>query len=81
MLLIEQIYETNGLKSDYVKCPVCKQGRLCDKPMGDKVMVIAVSEGTGHQTGKKRLIRSTRERAVGGRFPIPSIIRNWARSL
>ena len=39
MLLIEQIYETNDLKSDYVKCPVCKQGRLCDKPMGDKVMV------------------------------------------
>ena len=51
MLLIEQIYETNGLKSDYVKCPVCKQGRLCDKPMGDKVMVIAVSEGAGNQTG------------------------------
>lgn len=27
MLLIEQIYESNSLKSDYVKCPVCKQGR------------------------------------------------------
>ena len=56
MLLIEQIYETNGLKSDYVKCPVCKQGRLCDKPMGDKVMVIAVSEGTGHQTGNRIIL-------------------------
>ena len=57
MLLIEQIYETNGLKSDYVKCPVCKQGRLCDKPMGDKVMVIAVSEGTGNQTGNRIILK------------------------
>ena len=57
MLLIEQIYETNGLKSDYVKCPVCKQGRLCDKPMGDKVMVIAVSEGTGNQAGNRIILK------------------------
>ena len=60
MLLIEQIYETNGLKSDYVKCPVCKQGRLCDKPMGDKVMVIAVSEGTGHQTGNRIILKCSK---------------------
>ena len=62
MLLIEQIYETNDLKSDYVKCPVCKQGRLCDKPMGDKVMVIAVSEGTGHQTGNRIILKATPHR-------------------
>ena len=67
MLLIEQIYETNGLKSDYVKCPVRKQGRLCDKPMGDKVMVIAVSEGTGHQTGNRIILKCPK---CGQRFII-----------
>ena len=57
MLLIEQIYETNDLKSDYVRCPVCKQGRLCDKPVGDKVMVIAVSEEHGHQAGSRIILK------------------------
>ena len=57
MLLIEQIYETNNLKIDDVRCPVCKQGRLCDKPMGDKVMVIAVSEEPGHQAGSRIILK------------------------
>ena len=57
MLLIEQIYETSNLKIDYVRCPVCKQGRLCDKPVGDKVMVIAVSEEPRHQTGSRIILK------------------------
>ena len=70
MLLIERIYETNNLKIDYVRCPVCKQGRLCDKPVGDKVMVIAVSEGTGHQTGNRIILKCPK---CGQRFIITMI--------
>ena len=55
MLLIEQIYETNNLKSDYVKCPVCKHGRLRDKPVGDRAMAIAVS-GDSEPRGGARII-------------------------
>ena len=42
MLLIEQIYEPSDVASDYVKCLACKHGRLCDKPVGEKVMAIAI---------------------------------------
>ena len=42
MLLIEQIYEPSDVTSDYVKCLACKHGRLCDKPVGEKVMAIAI---------------------------------------
>lgn len=37
MLLIEQVCEKSNIKSDFVKCPSCKRGRLCDKPVGAKV--------------------------------------------
>ncbi len=42
VLLIEQIYEPDNIRCDYVKCPICKRGRLCDKPMGEKAMAIAI---------------------------------------
>ena len=42
MLLIEQIYNPNDIASDYVKCPTCKHGRLCDKTVGEKVTAIAI---------------------------------------
>lgn len=37
MLLIEQVCEKSNIKRDFVKCPSCKRGRLCDKPVGAKV--------------------------------------------
>ena len=42
VLLIESIFEPNNMKSDHVKCPACKRGRLCDKPIGEKAMAIAI---------------------------------------
>lgn len=42
MLMIQQIYEPDNRKYDYVKCPACKRGRLCDKPAGDKVVAFAI---------------------------------------
>lgn len=57
MLLIEQIYEPDNLKCDYVKCPVCKRGRLCDKPVGEKVMAIAVSGETRQRTGTRIILK------------------------
>ena len=42
MLLIEQIYEPSDVATDDVKCLACKHGRLCDKPVGEKVMAITI---------------------------------------
>ncbi|MCH5273425.1 MAG: hypothetical protein J1E35_07105 [Lachnospiraceae bacterium] len=39
MLVIEQFHENPDTQSDYVRCPACKKGRLCDKPAGDKAAV------------------------------------------
>ena len=55
MLLIEQIYEPNNIRSDYVRCPACKRGRLCDKPVGEKAMAIAI-QGDTAKTRSSRII-------------------------
>ena len=55
MLLIEQIYEPNNIRSDYVRCPACKRGRLCDKPVGEKAMAIAI-QGDTAKTRNSRII-------------------------
>ena len=55
MLLIEQIYDPNNIRSDYVRCPACKRGRLCDKPVGEKAMAIAI-QGDTAKTRNSRII-------------------------
>ena len=52
MLLIEQISDKSAMLSNYVKCPLCKRGRLCDKPTNIKVKNIV-----------GRLIRDPKEAA------------------
>ena len=46
MLLIQQLYYPQRLKSEYVICPACKHGRLCDKPQGEKIAVLSLSGNT-----------------------------------
>ena len=46
MLLIRQLYYPQRLKSEYVICPACKHGRLCDKPQGEKIAVLSLSGNT-----------------------------------
>ncbi len=45
MVLIEQVYEDTDIESDCVRCPLCKRGRLCDKPKGEKAFAISVKKG------------------------------------
>ena len=40
MLLMQIISEEEKTKMDFLRCPVCKKGRLCDKPPAEKVSVI-----------------------------------------
>lgn len=51
MLLIETVYEEDNLEIDYVKCPSCKRGRLCDKAAGEKATVIAVKPKSTKHSG------------------------------
>lgn len=46
MLLIRQLYYPQRLKSDYVLCPACKRGRLCDKLQGENIAVLSLSGNT-----------------------------------
>lgn len=46
MLLIRQLYYPQRLKSDYVLCPACKHGRLCDKPQGENIAGLSLSGNT-----------------------------------
>lgn len=46
MLLIQRIYYPQRLKIDYVICPACTRGRLCDKPQGEKIAVLALDGNT-----------------------------------
>ena len=57
LLYIEMIPETVVVKSDYVKCPVCRGGRLFDKPLGDKAVVIAIHGTTNDQQSKRLIIK------------------------
>ena len=53
MIFIQQVYEDADIKSEYVRCPSCKRGRLCDKPKGDIATVIALKTDHQEKTGSK----------------------------
>lgn len=57
MLLIEQVFEKNNIKSDYVKCPSCKRGRLCDKPVGEKATAIAIKSDHASRTSSRIILK------------------------
>ena len=57
MLLIEQIYEPSDVASDYVKCLACKHGRLCDKPIREKVMAIAIRGDIPKNTAHRIILK------------------------
>lgn len=39
LLYITQVCENNATQYDFLKCPLCKRGRLCDIPHGGMVTV------------------------------------------
>lgn len=45
MIRICKLEEGIDITYDYVRCPSCGKGRLCDKPRGTKVAVLRI-EGT-----------------------------------
>lgn len=46
MIQISKIEDDNSMKYDYVKCPQCGKGRLCDKPRNAKVSILQI-HGSG----------------------------------
>ena len=57
MIFIQQVYEDVDIKSEYVRCPSCKRGRLCDKPKGDIATVIALKTDHQDKTGSKIILK------------------------
>ena len=39
MLFIRPLILPDLLRRNYVRCPICKRGRLCDCPAGEQVKV------------------------------------------
>lgn len=60
MLLIQQLYTQTEMKSDYVKCPACKKGRLCDKPANEKVQALAITGNTERSSFHKLILKCPR---------------------
>lgn len=67
MPIIEQIYESSDIKSDFVRCPSCKKGRLCDKPAGERATVIALKPDHIGRTSSKIILKCPK---CGHRFMI-----------
>ena len=44
--MITQLHEDTAIDSDFVRCPICKRGRLCDKTVGDKVRTLWIQDVT-----------------------------------
>lgn len=53
MLLLKHFNDENT-KIDHVKCPLCKTGRLCDKPVEEKV--VASIEHSGFSSKNSNII-------------------------
>lgn len=51
MLLLKHFID-EGTKFDRVKCPLCKTGRLCDKPVEEKVIVLIESDELSNKNNK-----------------------------
>lgn len=56
MLLLKHFID-EGTKFDRVKCPLCKTGRLCDKPVGEKVIVLIESNEFSNQNTNKIILK------------------------
>lgn len=57
MLLIQQVCEKNNIESDYVKCPSCKRGRLCDKAVGVKISATAIESDHNDWTSARLILK------------------------
>lgn len=56
MLLIKHFID-EGAKFDRVKCPLCKTGRLCDKPVEEKVIVLIESDELSNKNNNKIILK------------------------
>lgn len=56
MLLLEH-FIAESTKFDHVRCPLCKSGRLCDKPVEEKVVVPLKSNVTSNQSNNKIILK------------------------
>jgi DNA-directed RNA polymerase subunit RPC12/RpoP len=50
-----QIYKDEDIACDYVKCPIC-QGRMCDKPIGEKATALKVTDDSHNESKNAKLI-------------------------
>lgn len=56
MLLIQQVCEKTMI-SDNVRCPVCKTGRICDKPLGSQIRAIPQGDITMNSNGSTVILK------------------------
>lgn len=56
MLLLKHFIAEDA-KFDHVKCPLCKTGRLCDKPVNEKVVVLIESDELSIKNNNKIILK------------------------
>ena len=47
MIMVSKITDDDNTRYDYVLCPKCGRGRLCDKPSGTKVNILQIHSKSG----------------------------------
>ena len=56
MLLIQQVSE-NVAAIDYVRCPSCKSGRLCDKTLGVQIRAVPVTDASLNRSVPRLILK------------------------
>lgn len=56
MLLLKHLID-ESTKFDRVRCPLCKTGRLCDKPVEEKVIVLIESDELSNKNNNKIILK------------------------
>jgi DNA-directed RNA polymerase subunit M/transcription elongation factor TFIIS len=57
MILIESVFHDDSTPCTVVRCPLCKRGRLCDKPSEEKATVIALTPKQQLRTTNKVILK------------------------
>ncbi len=57
MLQTQPLHKSDNIQYDYLKCPACKKGRLCDKPAGEKVKTRSTPDGISLDQGNWLILK------------------------
>jgi len=71
MLAVKQMTERQSLKRDSIICPVCKKGRLYEKPIIEKVKVVSVQDELSSERSNQIILKCPKCGAITAIYILP----------